>query len=973
MKHLGTTLLATALLAVSASGRTTTPVPPTELAVSPLPNVVPQKWLRVADKRVQPVRLTGLRVDGRLVGRLARTTMELTFQNPNGRDLEGELQLPLLDGQQVTAFALDFNGKWRDAVPVEKAKGRQVFEDVTRARVDPALLEATQGNNFKLRVYPIPANGQRKVLLTITEHLSVDRDGKAILRLPMAVGEPVQAFEFHLTAPGLSTAQVQTRRGLSAAAWRVDEEGVRLDFKHSDYSPDSVLEFAFQPPIEPVSAIEESDGQRYLYAELYMPKFAKALRPKPARLALVWDASGSGATREHEREFSLLDAYFKTLVETEVTLILARDGAESAGTFRVRGGDWSALRSVLERVAYDGATNPAAFVPPQPADTVLLFSDGLANFGADVFPTFTVPLLAVNASKSADVPRLRHAADRSGGVLVDLMRTEPESAAQLLREVQPRIAELRSSGARQLLASSPTADGRVALAGVLRAADASIEVVWTSPAGGSKRQVINVSHGKATTGFGAQEWARLRIESLEPEYELNKAEIQRLGKRFGLVTRATSLIVLDSVDDYVRYDILPPAELRADFNRLRDVRHRQVTRDKTAHLEDIVRRFREKQAWWEKDFPKNNLPWRKMEMKAPASAAVALDRAATGDISAPRAPSVPAPASAPMMEMAASARIARAAPDVGEVAPTASIYLKKWQPDAPYARRLRKATKEDLYRVYLGERSGYLDSSAFFLDAADIFFERGEPQLAVRILSNLAEMQLENRHLLRILGYRLLQAKRPNQAVPILTRVLDLAPDEPQSYRDLGLALAEAGQRQRAVDLLYQVATRPWHDRFPDVELIALAELNAIVATAPAPLDTSAIDTRLLRNLPLDLRAVLTWDADNTDIDLWVTDPNGEKVFYGHTLSYQGGHISRDFTGGYGPEEFSLKSAKPGKYLVQAQFFGHRQQVVSGATTLQLHLATGFGTARQHDQMVTLRLRSSGEVVTVGEFTVGER
>jgi hypothetical protein len=47
--------------------------------------------------------------------------------------------------------------------------------------------------------------------------------------------------------------------------------------------------------------------------------------------------------------------------------------------------------------------------------------------------------------------------------------------------------------------------------------------------------------------------------------------------------------------------------------------------------------------------------------------------------------------------------------------------------------------------------------------------------------------------------------------------------------------------------------------------------------------------------------------------------------------------------------------------------------VVAGATTLQLHLFTGFGTAEQRDQSVTLRLRGAREVVTVGEFVVGER
>ena len=225
---------------------------------------------------------------------------------------------------------------------------------------------------------------------------------------------------------------------------------------------------------------------------------------------------------------------------------------------------------------------------------------------------------------------------------------------------------------------------------------------------------------------------------------------------------------------------------------------------------------------------------------------------------------------------------------------------------------------------------GYLNSTAFFLDAADILFDKKQSALAVRVLSNLAEMDLENRHILRILGYRLLQAQEAKLAIPVFRKVLELSPEEPQSYRDLGLALAADRQYQQAIDMLYEVVVKPWHGRFPDVEIITLAELNAIIATSGAKLDVSRIDTRLVKNLPLDLRVVLTWDADNTDIDLWVTDPNGEKAFYGHQLTYQGGRMSLDFTGGYGPEEFSLKRAKPGKYKVEAQYFGDRRQAVTG-------------------------------------------
>lgn len=327
------------------------------------------------------------------------------------------------------------------------------------------------------------------------------------------------------------------------------------------------------------------------------------------------------------------------------------------------------------------------------------------------------------------------------------------------------------------------------------------------------------------------------------------------------------------------------------------------------------------------------------------------------------------------MDMAArSAGPAGAAGATGAAAgPTLEIALKRATSDAPYVRRFREAkTPEELYAVYMDERPSWSDSSAFFLDAAEEFFERKQTALALRVLSNLAEMNLESRSLLRVLGYRLLQAKQPKLAIPVLEKVRDLAPYEPQSFRDLGLAYAADGQHQRAVDALWEVISRTWDARFPDIELTSVAEMNAIIATAPDKLDVTRIDPRLLRNLPLDLRVVLTWDTDNTDIDLWVIDPNGEKSYYSYRLSYQGGRMSADFTGGYGPEEFSLKQAKPGRYLIQAQFYGHRQQVVSSATTLQVVLQTGFGTPRQRERAITLRLKGREEIVTVGEFTVGE-
>jgi tetratricopeptide (TPR) repeat protein len=335
------------------------------------------------------------------------------------------------------------------------------------------------------------------------------------------------------------------------------------------------------------------------------------------------------------------------------------------------------------------------------------------------------------------------------------------------------------------------------------------------------------------------------------------------------------------------------------------------------------------------------------------------------------APAAPVAAAQGMAQAAAPARKAAAGVD-GGTTPSSVIRLQRPSDTAPYLDRLRAAPATDAYRIYLDERTRNADSTAFLLDVAAFFEARGDKALAVRVLGNLAEMDLENRALLRILGRQLLQLGEAALAVTVFERVRELAPDEPQSWRDLGLALAAAGHRQAAIDALAEVVLRPWHDRFPEIELVALTDLHALAAAAPAgSVDLGRLEPRLRANLPVDLRIVMDWDTDNTDVDLWVTDPHGERAFYGHRLTTQGGRMSPDFTGGYGPEAFELKQALPGRYRIEANFYGNRQQLIAGATTLQVRVATGFGTPRQRDRLVTLRLREARETIYVGEVDVG--
>lgn len=935
-------------------------------------------------------------------GSLARTTLLLTLYNPNDRLLEGTLEFPLQPGQQVSAFALDVGGALRDAVPVPKQKAQQVFESIERRNVDPGVLEQTAGNHFRLRVYPIPARGTRQVRLVIDEAMRRDADGWR-LDVPVHLLAGTEAFSLKLRAQGLRKPP-QVVGAFDGLSFERSGRGYAATVERKAFRPANGLSLRFPAENTAQSYLQSYDDDRFALVEIPVPATSKiiARRELPASIGLLWDASGSARKRDRQTEFALLDRYFKAMGEGSVALRLLRDVGEDGGSFVIRGGDWSALRKVLETAVYDGASDLADWTPVAGIGEYLLVSDGLQNYGDHAFPKLRdgQALYALNsAGADADGARLSALAEARGGRLVQWQgRAGLDAAADALLSAGTRIVALEGEGIEDLQPQSWYVEGGLLrVAGRLTEPTATVRVT-VSEAG--KTRSFEQSIGADTpqsTQVGTL-WASWQVAARAAEPERHRGEIARFGQRFGIVTPGTSLLVLEAPEDYVRYDIPAPSDLSEQVAALRRTQTQEKEQSRSQRLEDVASRFAERVTWWGRDFPKTAPPAPKPEKSRSRRGSDDLDIAPAAGMVMAAPPPPPPPAPAPVAEamrradndarqreaeteldsvVVTGARIrqselASSAPaaDEGAAGQGVSIQLQAWAPDSPYARRLRDAKAEDLYPLYLDERDSHADSTAFYLDVADLLLQKGRRAEALRVLSNLAELKLENRHVLRVLGYRLMQAKDYARAVQVFREVLRLADEEPQSHRDLGLALAAAGQRQEGIEHLYEVAARPWDSRFSEVELVALNELNAIISTSPQRLDTAFIDRRLLRNMPLDLRVVLAWDSDNSDMDLWVTDPNGERCYYGNKNTYQGGLMSDDFTGGYGPEEFVLKDAKPGKYKVEANFFGDRQQIVTGATTLSMMFSTGWGTKRQNDQTVTLRLSGQSETVFVGEFEV---
>jgi len=947
--------------------------------------------LEVADAEL-PVRLRQAKVETMVVGGMAQTTIELEFHNPNRRVLEGQLAFPLREGQRITGLALDVDGHMRAAVPVEKAKGRQVFESIARRGVDPALLEQTAGNHFRLRIFPIPATGSRRVRLIYSETLSRDGDH---YRLPVSLAFARGAAElsWNMRVEDASASPQASGTLADTLTQRRATDGWDASLMRRDFSGQGSLEVRVPRASGPRSYVQRLDDQLYFLAELPVED-APLARTLPKAVMLLWDSSGSARGRDHEAELAVLDRYLRAAGDIEVSLVRLRDVAEPAVRYPVRQGDWSRLREELRATVYDGASRLGVWRPQAGINEYLMVSDGVDNYGPSAeFPGLQAGqrLFALSgAGPHADGRRLRDWAEARGGRAILFDASGVEAAARDLLSEHVRLHAIEMEGGEEWIAPSVVPqDGLLRIAGRLTLPVAELRVTYRTPDGRLHDVQVPVDGTRAAlSGPVGQLWAGYWVDRWSRDTAANAGRIRRLGQQFGLVTGETSLVVLETVADYLEHEIAPPAELRAAYEQARAVRVQERESSQREGLDEVADAFEERRQWWNQDWPKGRPPAPPTIERRQGDAERSMDGyaeaalvAAAPPPSAPASEALPQANLAPMADgetldqvIVTGARMrtgtATDADDIAGGASSVQVSLQPWQPDSPYARRLRAASAESIYALYLDERDEHAASTAFYLDVADILFEKGKRELALRVLSNLAELDLENRHILRVLAYRLMQAREPALALEQFRRVRDMAEEEPQSFRDLGLAQAEAGEPQAAIESLYEVVRRDWDDRFDGVKMIALTELNAIIAGAEKTLDTRTIDPRLLGNLPLDLRAVLTWDSDNSDMDLWVTDPNGEKCLYSHPRTYQGGRLSEDFTGGYGPEEFALRVAKPGKYRVEANFFGDSQSLVTGATTLQLAFITRFGTPREQRQIVTLRLKEASETVLVGEFEV---
>lgn len=944
------------------------------------------------------IALTQLKVEVCVTGLYAETTQTMTFYNPNKRDLEGELNFPMPDNATVCGYALDVEGVLVDGVIVEKERARQIIETEIRIGADPGLLEQVAGNIYKTRIYPILAKGTRTVRVRYISDLKII-DQNAAYHLPLSHAKHIDKVSVKL-----EVAQVPVQPELSGigntvlTAWNnkwIAEANLTPQIKADEI----VIELPKIP--KKLISIEKFNEECFFAVSLKQPdKTAAAWNPK--HLGIVWDASGSRlqpgqkAIQSLKKEFELLRKIANKFEPVSYDLMVFRNIVEPE---IISFTTVAELINHLENIPYDGSSCLSTldlnkFSPS--IDGVCLFSDGLNSGDHGVPPVCTKPVITINSQATCNSAFLEYLAEQSMGVYINLLTATPQQAITEISNVGQVISIDNPRGMNDVFVQRQS--GRISVLGKVVAATAEITINGEiiSLAMGSEPSAISTPLALVWAGFKAREIA---VTSNDTK------ELVALGRRYGIVTPGTSFLVLESIIQYLKHDVCPPdtlPEMQQKFTEVKSKLYSNEAKMQREHQLQVIEWWEARKQWWKEDHKSSYS--QKINGKAEQLAIDELQNQINELNSHSDNDSIMSDMS--MLDSDSIRFSAMHDPgtddlcccensiedaglfgeedlenlydkqDLGEKVVTGKIHIQGWSPKNSYMKKLRQAPSALQYEHYIELRRDYTGSPSFFLDCGNHFLESGELELGVRILSNLEELQLGDIALLRIYAWRLQQAKLYEQAINIFERILAIREDEPQSHRDLALALIDrwensksAEDARRAMALLYAVVSREW-ERFPEIELIALMELNRLIffAKQQAIEIPEYIDPQLIANLDLDVRISMSWDADLTDVDLHVHEPDEGHAYYGHNRTDIGGLVSRDFTDGYGPEEYILRRSMPGKYIIKAHYYGSHQQKSHGPCTITATIFTNYGRKNEKKQVMTLRLDDASDEALVGEI-----
>ena len=524
---------------------------------------------------------------------LAETTLTLTFRNNSNRQLEGDFLLPLPPNAHISGYALEVQGEFREAVAVEKERARLAYESIKRRGIDPGIVEKEATNLYRTRIFPIERESSKSVRISYLEYLPVEN------QYPF---HPIYRYPFNLTS-NVNEVSIRVHNPDQVTA-----SHPALEFLNtSDNTQEAMLEnstlqgaliIKSRQPHDTQLLLSEGEEVAYLTMSSTSTvgwrgtpeKPIAPVRKKPRKIKILWDASRSRAHTNLTKSFSYLDAFFEKAPNLKASVYLLRNQASKLDDFQITNGNWSALKSALETVQYDGSTNLAEIKRSGQEDLTLLFTDGQITEWPTQMGEFILndPLIAlITDSPKSTNTLLQNLTRRSGGQVISLSDISTKSA---ITRTFHKSFHLRTpqAGIEILpLPSNPPFVSRYLLKGKnLKNAKIQIAV------GPEDSELLKIEKSKAPAQLLKRLSGIATLSYLEEQHAPPSKIIDHC-KEHALVSDFTSLIVLERFLDHIQFRIPPPeSHLIAEYqNKLKEKKTR-ISAQFEQEWAEVIRRHR---------------------------------------------------------------------------------------------------------------------------------------------------------------------------------------------------------------------------------------------------------------------------------------------------------------------------------------------------------------------------------------------
>jgi TonB-dependent SusC/RagA subfamily outer membrane receptor len=533
-------------------------------------------------------------------GMTAITFIELEFYNSRDIEIEGLYKFQLRNGQVVSDFQLDLNGKYREGSIEEKWKASNAYNTIVGKRVDPALLTKDYDNNYSLRIYPVPAKSTRKVTMTLHEILPPETNAKQYF-LPLNSSDTTGLFSFRFEALNQSIKPSFRSEWLQGTEFIVKPKGFTASADVRSIVLNKPIDVLL-PSLEKQLLLVKSNADKYHFALQLKKDLSQYYSISPKSVTVFWDASASAASRDIYKEINFLKQYLLFHQTEKVTVIPFRHKPFDTVVFSVNNRTVQQLERYLSGLAHEGATGFGSLnFATVKSEVVLLFSDGYNSIGKQKPKEGNVLVYAIHAihhSIPVDTLQLKTITGE-GGAVINLYKQGMNAAIERASLAERMLLRIESANGKTILESTLPAkiDQPFIVYGTMHRPTDTLKFYY-----GNSQLINNIETVLLTSNIQQPSTGIDRLPMLMHYRQMieNKDwnEVLEFGLRERVVTQQTAFIVLERVEDYIRYNITPSKDLEDECRRLnyvkkdtRNIRRSLAAKTTGADLTNLVRRY----------------------------------------------------------------------------------------------------------------------------------------------------------------------------------------------------------------------------------------------------------------------------------------------------------------------------------------------------------------------------------------------